>query len=72
MTATTRRREGFQQLKKKSVSAAELDGLDLVRQYTSEHRQGSKFDVVLNLVGNTVLLESSSIVRRGGQMLRAG
>ena len=72
VTATTRRRERFQQLKEMGVSATELESPDLVQQYTSEHSQGSKFDAVLNLVGNSVLLESLTIVRRGGRMLQAG
>ncbi|MCJ1459462.1 hypothetical protein MMC28_009841 [Mycoblastus sanguinarius] len=70
VTATTRRRERFQQLKDMGVSVAELEGPDLARQHTSD--QGSKFDAVLNLVGNSVLLESLTIVRWGGRMLQAG
>jgi NADPH:quinone reductase len=72
VTATTRKRERFQQLKKMGVTAAELEGPDLARQYTPEHGQASKFDAVLNLIGNSVLLESLGIVRRGGRVLQAG
>lgn len=32
----------------------------------------SEFDAVLNLVGNPVLIETMTVVRRGGRLCQAG
>jgi len=80
VTATTRRRERFEGLM--GMGAAEV-----VKEERGlfQHRQGDavgdedgsgngrrKFDKTLNLIGNTVLLESISLTRAGGRMLQAG
>ncbi|KIN05162.1 hypothetical protein OIDMADRAFT_50984 [Oidiodendron maius Zn] len=71
VTATTRRQERFEMLKKMGVVDAivEKDGLDseLAAQNKPAH-----FDKVLNLIGNRVLIESISLTRTGGRMLQAG
>lgn len=54
---------------KESCSAAVLaEQEDLASQLSPE----TKFDKVLNLVGNKVLLESTSLTRTSGRMLQAG
>lgn len=60
VTATTRRTERFEMLKKMGTVAKLEDDLN------------SKYDKVLNLIGNTALLESISLTRTGGRMLQAG
>jgi NADPH:quinone reductase len=67
VTATTRRRERFPQLQAMGVSSVEVEQPDLVRELTTK-----RFDAVLNLVGNSVLLESLTVVRRGGRLCQAG
>ena len=41
-------------------------------ELAKEFPGGTKFDKVLNLIGNRVLLESISLTRPGGRMLQAG
>ena len=72
VTATTRRVERFQQLKDMGVNTADLEGGDLILEYKSGPKQSMKFDAVLNLVGNNVLLDTLTIVRRGGRMVQIG
>lgn len=69
VTATSRRRERFPQIQAMGVHAVRLEGPDLVPEITAAE---SKFDAVLNLVGNSVLLESLTVVRRGGRLCQAG
>lgn len=68
VTVTTRREERFDSLRKKGATEAKFEKPDLASQFTSP----PKFDKVLNLIGNTVLLESISLTRPGGRMLQAG
>jgi NADPH:quinone reductase-like Zn-dependent oxidoreductase len=65
VTATTRRRERFPVLQAMGVSAVEIEEPELAQK-------GLKFDAILNLVGNNVLLESLKMVRRGGYLCQAG
>lgn len=69
VTATSRRRERFPQIQAMGVHAAKIEGPDLIPEITAAK---SKFDAVLNLVGNSVLLESMTVVRRGGRLCQAG
>lgn len=48
------------------VYAARVGGPDLVQQILKQQEPHSKF--VLNLVGNSVVLEMFDIVRRGGHL----
>ena len=72
VTATSRRRERFPQIQAMGVHAAKVEGPDLVQQMMKEDGQGSKFDAVFNLVGNSVLLDTFAIVRRRGHLCQAG
>lgn len=64
VTATTRREERFEILKKMRV--------DHVAREESGMKFQKRFDKTLNLIGNTVLLECISLTRPGGRMLQAG
>ncbi len=72
VTANSRRRKRFPQLQVMGVYAARVGGPDLVQQILKQQEPHSKFDAVLNLVGNSVLLETFDIVRRGGIYARLG
>jgi NADPH2:quinone reductase len=66
--ATTRNEARFAKLKAMGAVRVETERPDL-----SEHLQEKgKVDAVLNLVGNSVLLDSLNIPRRGGRMCLAG
>ncbi|KUJ07696.1 GroES-like protein [Mollisia scopiformis] len=67
VTATTRRTERFEMLKKMGAVDAVLEKSDLGTTFP-----GKRFDKVLNLIGNRVLLESISLTKAGGRMLQAG
>ncbi len=69
VTATSRRRERFPQIEAMGVHTAKLESPHLAPETIAA---GSKFDAVLNLVGNSVLIESMTIVRRGGRLCQAG
>ena len=65
---TSRNQDRFAKLKEMGAARAELERPDL-----SDHLQlDSKVDAVLNLVGNSVLLDSLKLVRRGGRVCLAG
>jgi len=68
VTATIRREERFEVLKKMGATDVifEKHGLQSTAGKTP------RFDKTLNLIGNSVLLESISITRPGGRMLQAG
>lgn len=68
VTATTRRQERFQMLRDMGAQQVKREQVNLGEQFA----EGVKFDKVLNLVGNSVLLESISSTRAGGRMLQAG
>lgn len=69
VTATSRWRGRFPQMQAMGVHAAKLEGLDLVPEIAASDL---RFDVVLNLVGNSVLFESMAIVRRGVHLCQGG
>lgn len=69
VTATTRRRQRFPMLEASGVSIVEVEEPELVQKYQDQH---FRFDKVLNLVGNIVLLDTLTIVRRGGWLCQAG
>lgn len=74
VTATTRRETRFETLKKWGAIDVKLERQGLSDQFPNEKKDGKpfKFDKTLNLVGNSVLLESIAITRPGGRMLQAG
>ena len=66
--ATTRSRERFSVLEKLGAERCEIERPDL-----SKHIQETKkIDAVLNLVGNSVVLDSLAMLRRGGRSCLAG
>ncbi|MFM0544909.1 zinc-binding alcohol dehydrogenase family protein [Paraburkholderia strydomiana] len=66
--ATTRSRERFAKLEAMGVSRVELEGPDL-----SKRIAGAKHtDAVLDLVGNSTILDSLAMLRRGGRACLAG
>ncbi|KAF2106525.1 chaperonin 10-like protein [Lophiotrema nucula] len=68
VTTTTRREERFAWLKDLGAVEAAREQRDLQTQLPD----GQRFDKVLNLIGNSVLLESIRLTKTGGRMLQAG
>ena len=68
VTATTRRQERFEMLKKMGAADVKLEKEDLAQQFD----QPTEFDKTLNLIGNRVLLESIELTRTGGRICQAG
>jgi NADPH:quinone reductase len=66
--ATTRNEERFSILEKLGAERCEIERSDLSK-YIAETK---KIDAVLNLVGNSVALDSLDMLRRGGIMCLAG
>ncbi|HTU24190.1 MAG TPA: zinc-binding dehydrogenase [Pirellulales bacterium] len=66
--ATTRKQERFAVLEKMGAERCEIERPDL-----SQHiAEAKRIDAVLDLVGNTVLLDSLAMLRRGGRSCLAG
>lgn len=72
VTATTRREDRFKMLKAMGVSSVLQERVAL--DEASQERTGMRprYDKTLNLIGNSVLLESIRLTRTGGRMLQAG
>ncbi|SPN97306.1 related to NADPH quinone oxidoreductase homolog PIG3 [Cephalotrichum gorgonifer] len=68
VTATTRQEARFPRLRQMGAADVKLERPELEEQFDNPPR----FDKVLNLVGNSVLLESIGLARPGGRMLQAG
>ncbi|GAD91486.1 hypothetical protein CHGG_01462 [Paecilomyces variotii No. 5] len=68
VTATTRRRERDAMMKQMGAADVKVEPNEL-RDALAD---GARFDKVLNLIGNSVLLESIELTRTGGRMLQAG
>ncbi len=66
--ATTRSRERFHKLEALGAQRAEIEGPDLSGRIPERKR----IDAVLDLVGNSTILDSLSLVRRGGRVCLAG
>jgi NADPH:quinone reductase len=66
--ATTRNRERFQKLEALGARRVEIESPDLSDRILERKR----IDAVLDLVGNSTLLDSLSMVRRGGRVCQAG
>jgi NADPH:quinone reductase-like Zn-dependent oxidoreductase len=66
--ATTRSRERFQKLEALGAHRVEIEGPDLSNRIAERKR----IDAVLDLVGNSTILDSLSMVRRGGRVCLAG
>jgi len=68
VTATTRRRERFEALKKIGAAEVVYEQKNLAELFS----EPPLFDKTLNLIGNNVLVESISLTRPHGRMLQAG
>jgi NADPH:quinone reductase-like Zn-dependent oxidoreductase len=66
--ATTRSRERFPKLEALGAQRVEIESPDL----SDRIRERKWIDAVLNLVGNSTLLDSLALVRRGGRVCQAG
>jgi NADPH:quinone reductase-like Zn-dependent oxidoreductase len=66
--ATTRSAERFAMLEKLGAERCEVERRDLSKHIA----EAKKIDAVLDLVGNTVLLDSLAMLRRGGRSCMAG
>ena len=68
--ATTRNRERFSKLQSLGTKHTELESPDLSRRIRAAYPGG--IDAVLELVGNSTLLDSLATLRRGGKLVLAG
>jgi NADPH2:quinone reductase len=66
--ATTRNRERFSMLEKLGAERCEIERRDLSKHIA----EAGKIDAILDLVGNSVVLDSLAILRRGGGSCLAG
>jgi NADPH:quinone reductase-like Zn-dependent oxidoreductase len=66
--ATTRSRDRFTMLEKFGVMRVELEGPDLAARIV----ETKQLDAVLDLVGNSTILDSLGMLRRGGRACLAG
>jgi NADPH:quinone reductase len=66
--ATTRSRDRFEMLKKLGAERCEIERRDLSKHIA----EAKKIDAVLDLVGNSVMLDSLAMLRRGGRSCLAG
>jgi NADPH:quinone reductase len=66
--ATTRNRERFAMPDKLGASRVELEGPDLSKRIA----EANQLDAVLDLVGNSTILDSLAMLRRGGRACLAG
>jgi NADPH:quinone reductase len=66
--ATTRNRERFAILERLGAERCEIERPDLSKQI----REAKQIDAVLDLVGNSVVLDSLAMLRRGGRSCLAG
>ncbi|KAL4723085.1 hypothetical protein ACLX1H_010326 [Fusarium chlamydosporum] len=71
VTATTRSEAKFAALKKLGVSETILEASNLSERL-GESRDVKKFDCVLELVGNSTVVDSLKLVRRDGRLCLAG
>jgi len=66
VTATSRKEERFPLLKSLGAQETVIEGNDLLQRLTK------KFDLILNLIGNSVLIDSLKMLHRGGRLCHAG
>jgi NADPH:quinone reductase len=66
--ATTRNRGRFQTLEALGASRVDVEGPDLSKRLT----EAKRVDAVLDLVGNSTILDSLALLRRGGRACLAG
>jgi NADPH:quinone reductase-like Zn-dependent oxidoreductase len=66
--ATTRNRDRFSTLKALGATRTELEGPDFSKRLD----EAKKIDAVLDLIGNSTILDSLALLRRGGRACLAG
>lgn len=66
--ATTRKEDRFASLRASGATRTELEGPDLSKRLD----EAKKIDAVLDLVGNSTILDSLALLRRGGRACLAG
>ena len=66
--ATTRNRDRFSKLEKLGAERCEIERRDLSKHIA----EAKKIDAVLDLVGNSVMLDSLAMLRRGGHVCLVG
>jgi NADPH:quinone reductase-like Zn-dependent oxidoreductase len=66
--ATTRKRERFAMLEELGADRVEMEGPDLSQRIA----EAKQLDAVLDLVGNSTILDSLDMLRRGGRACLAG
>jgi NADPH:quinone reductase-like Zn-dependent oxidoreductase len=66
--ATTRNRDRFSKLETLGVKRCEIERRDLSKRIA----EAKRIDAVLDLVGNSVMLDSLAMLRRGGRSCLAG
>ena len=66
--ATTRNKERFAMLLQKGASRVELEGPDMSKRLP----ECKQLDAILDLVGNSVIMDSLNMLRRGGRACLAG
>ncbi|KAF5123880.1 Quinone oxidoreductase [Metarhizium anisopliae] len=71
VTGTTRSESKFGELKRLGVTNVVLEGANLGDRLQEQGASG-KFDAVLELVGNSTVVESLKLVRRDGRLCLAG
>lgn len=72
VTATTRRQDRFKMLESMGAVGTELEQPDLRSHLRIASGELQRFDKVLNLIGNSVLLDSISLTNTAGRILQAG
>jgi NADPH:quinone reductase-like Zn-dependent oxidoreductase len=72
VTGTTRSENKFDELKALGVVDGVLEGPGLPERLRESGRFGEKFDRVLELVGNSTVVESLTLVKRDGRVCLAG
>ena len=70
VTATTRSESRFDWIRSMDAKEVEVEGKDLPERLASKGTE--RFDKVLNLIGNSVLVQSIALTRPGGRILQAG
>jgi NADPH:quinone reductase len=70
--ATTRSRGRFSMLEESGASRVELERPDLAAHLPESKAESKQIDAVLDLVGNSTILDSLDMLRRGGTACLAG
>jgi len=70
--ATARSKERFAMLERLGAARVETEATDLAARLGSDLRTGEPIDAVLDLVGNSTILDSLDMLRRGGSACLAG